>query len=112
MKKSPIDKIGFPLQIYKRYAVTCQQNRYGVEHQVVNGLEPAFCKRPGFMPLLIVCDNFLEEKTNELRADSMRSYRSFVGMFSKWINSVTNIEYFSMIILYFILSASITKYKR
>ncbi|MCL2132669.1 MAG: hypothetical protein FWH36_09540, partial [Lentimicrobiaceae bacterium] len=72
------------IQIHKRCAAACQQNRYGVEHQVGDWLESAFCKRRCSVLYRcdVVCDKFLEEKTKELREDSMRSYCSFVGTFT------------------------------
>jgi hypothetical protein len=44
-----------------------------------------------------VCEAFLKEKGKELREDSMRSYKSFVNIFSSFIKNHSTIEYFSMI---------------
>ena len=41
-----------------------------------------------FMPLAMVCDDYVKEKEVELRPDTMRSYRSFVKGFTDWIATV------------------------
>ena len=50
-----------------------------------------------FTSIDVVREKFLQEKTKELREDAMRSYSSLAAIFSKWLKTATNIEYFSMI---------------
>ena len=45
----------------------------------------------------VVCEKFLQEKSKELREDSINAYSSFVAIFSNWLKINTKIEYFSMV---------------
>jgi integrase len=44
-----------------------------------------------------VCNSFLIEKKKDTRVDTIRSYSSFVSIFSTWLNGKGNIGYFSLI---------------
>jgi integrase len=44
-----------------------------------------------------VCNAFLKEKEKETREETMRSYSSFVSIFSTWLKGNAYLEYFSMI---------------
>ena len=44
-----------------------------------------------------VCQKFLNEKTKELRKDSIRTYSSFTKIFKNWIGKSEKVEYLSMI---------------
>lgn len=49
----------------------------------------------GFTPLKEVMEIFYRSKERELRADSLRSYRSFIDIFGKWLDDTKRSQIFS-----------------
>jgi integrase/recombinase XerD len=49
----------------------------------------------GFTPLKQVLNSFYNSKERELRADSLRSYRSLIDIFCKWLDATNRSQIFS-----------------
>ena len=55
--------------------------------KLATGWNPLFTSEDArlYTPVNEVCEKFIKEKEKEARKDTIRSYASFVGIFSRWL---------------------------
>jgi site-specific recombinase XerD len=83
--------------IRKRYGTVrdaeshCQKIIFDINTKLANGINPMFSDEnpAGYITIKDVLTKFLEEKTREMRPDSMRSYRSFSKTFLTYISKTS-----------------------
>ena len=69
----------------------CQKIIFDINTKLANGINPMFADEnpAGYTTLSEVIKKFLEEKTRELRPDTMRSYKSFAKSFSTYLSKTS-----------------------
>jgi len=83
--------------IKKRYGTVrdaeshCQKIIFDINMKLANGVNPMFSDEnpAGYEKIQAVIKKFLEEKTRELRPDTMRSYNSFSQSFLKYVSKTS-----------------------
>ncbi|MDR0207016.1 MAG: tyrosine-type recombinase/integrase [Bacteroidales bacterium] len=69
----------------------CQKIIYDINAKMANGINPMFSddNPVGYTTIAEVIKKFLEEKTREVRPDTMRSYKSFSNIFLNYISKTS-----------------------
>ena len=70
-----------------------------INAKLSSGWNPFFLSEDARLYVSIdgVCAAFLKEKEKEARSDTLRSYSSFISIFSKWVNNHAFAEYLSVV---------------
>jgi len=69
----------------------CQKIIFDINSKLANGINPMFSDEnpSGYITISDVIKRFLDEKTRELRPDSMRSYHSFANCFLMYLSKTS-----------------------
>ena len=98
-KKIRLNKLTSRYKYIKDARIHANQIVTALNIKLSTGWNPFFSDEDSrlYTPINTVCEAFLKEKEKESRKDTMRSYSSFISIFSNWLNNSVSVEYLSMI---------------